>query len=154
VDELSYAESVDIARDPESLYDMVCDVSRMGEWSPVCTGGWWDEGAGPQVGAWFTGRNEMPGRVWETRSRVVAADRGREFAFMVRGTWARWGYTFTPVPGGTRVTETWEFQPDGIAGFGERYGAEAPSEITKRATAAREGIPVTLRALKQAAEAG
>ena len=43
VDELSYAESIDIARDPEALYDMVSDVTRMGEWSPVCTGGSWDE---------------------------------------------------------------------------------------------------------------
>ncbi|HEV2258918.1 MAG TPA: hypothetical protein VGS06_37860 [Streptosporangiaceae bacterium] len=33
----------------------------------------------------------------ETRSVVVAADRGREFAFVVGGSWVRWGYTFTPV---------------------------------------------------------
>ena len=35
---LSYAESVVIARSPEALYDMVSDVTRMGEWSPVCRG--------------------------------------------------------------------------------------------------------------------
>ena len=33
----------------------------MGEWSPICRACWWDEGGGPQVGAWFTGRNETPG---------------------------------------------------------------------------------------------
>ena len=37
------------------------------------------------MGAWFTGRNEVPGRTWETRSKVVAADRGREFAWVVGG---------------------------------------------------------------------
>jgi len=152
VDELSYAESIVIARGPEALYDMVSDVTRMGEWSPVCTGGWWDEGDGPREGAWFTGRNELPDRVWETRSRVVAADRPREFAFMVRGTWARWGYTFTAVDGGTRVTESWEFLPDGIAGFRERYGDDAPHQIEVRIEAARHGIPVTLAALKDSAE--
>ncbi len=153
-DELRYAESIEIARDPESLYDMVADVTRMGEWSPVCTGGWWDDGDGPRAGAWFTGRNEVPGRVWETRSQVAAADRGREFAFLVRGGWVRWGYTFTPVAGGTRVTESWEFRPDGIAGFYERHGPRAPAEIARRIEAARHGIPVTLSALKRAAEAG
>ena len=33
---LSYSESVVVARSPEDLYDMVSDVTRMGEWSPVC----------------------------------------------------------------------------------------------------------------------
>jgi len=154
VNELSYAESIEIARDPQSLYDMVSDVSRMGEWSPVCTGGWWDEGGGPRAGAWFTARNEVPGRVWETRSLVVAADPGREFAFMVRGNWVRWGYTFAQVDGGTRVTESWDFQPDGIAGFHERYGADAPAQIADRRETARTGIPATLAALKKAAESG
>ncbi len=57
------------------------DITRTGEWSPDCTSCWWDDefGAG-QVGAWFTGRNELPNRTWETRSGLVAAERGREFA--------------------------------------------------------------------------
>jgi len=151
--DLRYSESVVVARSPEALYDMVSDVTRMGEWSPVCKACWWDEGDGPRPGAWFTGRNELPERTWETRSRVVAADRGREFAFMVRGSWVRWGYTFTPVEGGTQVTESWEFLPDGIAGFRDRFGADAEAQIASRSEAAHRGIPVTLAALKNVAEA-
>ena len=151
--DLRYSESIIVDRTPEDLYDMVSDVTRMGEWSPVCTACWWDDGAGPEVGAWFTGRNELPERTWETRSKVVAAEAGREFAFAVRGSWARWGYTFTPVDGGTEVTESWEFLPDGIAGFHERYGEDAEAQIAKRAEAARTGIPATLAAIKKAAEA-
>ena len=150
---LRYSESVVVARSPEALYDMVSDVTRMGEWSPVCKACWWDEGGGPWPGAWFTGRNELPERTWETRSQVVAADRGREFAFMVRGSWVRWGYTFTPVEGGTQVTESWEFLPDGIAGFRDRFGADAEAQIASRSEAAHRGIPVTLAALKNVAEA-
>ena len=61
-------------------------MTRTGEWSPVCPACWWDEGAETgQVGVWFTGRNETPERTWETRSQVVAADRGREFAWLVGG---------------------------------------------------------------------
>ena len=150
---LRYSESIIVDRSPEDLYDMVSDVTRMGEWSPVCKACWWDDGDGPRVGAWFTGRNETPERTWETRSKVVAAERGREFAFAVRGSWARWGYTFAPVDGGTEVTESWEFLPDGIAGFQQRYGDDAEAQIAKRAEAARTGIAATLAAIKKTAEA-
>lgn len=154
VDELRFAESVVIARDPEFLYDMVSDVSRMGEWSPICTGGWWDEGASARPGDWFTGRNETPDRVWETRSQVETADRGRAFGFLVGGDRVRWTYTFTPVPGGTQVTESWEFLPGGIARFHERYGDDAEAQMARRIEEARRGIPVTLAAIKKTAEPG
>ena len=149
---LRYSESVVVARSPDELYDMVSDVTRMGEWSPVCKTCWWDDGGGPRPGAWFTGRNETPDRTWETRSQVVAADRGREFAFVVGGSWVRWGYTFAPVDGGTQVTESWEFLPDGIARFHNRFGSDAPAQIASRTEDAHQGIPATLAALKKAAE--
>jgi Polyketide cyclase / dehydrase and lipid transport len=150
---LQYSESIVVARSPEALYDMVSDVTRMGEWSPICTACWWDDGDGPRVGAWFTGRNELPERTWETRSQVVAADRGREFAFEVNSGWVRWGYTFTAVDSGTYVTESWEFLPVGIAGFHDKYGNGAEAQIANRTEAAHRGIPVTLAAIKKAAEA-
>ena len=150
---LQYSESIVVARSPEVLYDMVSDVTRMGEWSPVCQACWWDDGDGPRAGAWFTGRNELPERTWETRSQVVAADRGREFAFEVNSGWVRWGYTFTAVDSGTQVTESWEFLPAGIAGFHDRYGNGAEAQIANRTEAAHQGIPVTLAAIKKAAEA-
>lgn len=149
---LSYSESIVIARSPEDLYDLVSDVTRMGEWSPICAACWWDDGAAPRAGAWFTGRNEVPGRTWETRSQVEVAEPGREFAWAVGGAWVRWGYTFTPVDGGTQVTESWEFLPAGIARFEERYGADAQAQIANRTEAAHAGIPVTLAAIKRTAE--
>jgi Polyketide cyclase / dehydrase and lipid transport len=154
VNELRFADSVVIARDPEFLYDMVSDVTRMGEWSPICTGCWWDDGASPQPGAWFTGRNETPERVWETRSQVETADRGREFGFLVGGDRVRWTYTFTPVDGGTEVTESWEFLPGGLAHMRNRYGDDAAAQIAARTAAAHHGIPATLAAIKKAAEQG
>lgn len=149
---LSFSDSIVIDRSPQDLYSMISDITRMGEWSPVCKACWWDEGSGARAGAWFTGRNETPERTWETRSQVIAAEPGREFAFAVFGDRARWGYTFTPADGRTRVTESWDFLPGGIAAFEERYGADAQAQIAARAQAAREGIPATLAALKRAAE--
>jgi hypothetical protein len=152
MDELKFSDSLFIARPASVLYDMVSDVTRMGEWSPVCTACWWDEGESPRVGAWFTGRNETAERTWETRSEVVVAEPGREFAFVVGGAWARWGYTFESRDGGTVVTESWEFLPAGVARFEERYGDDASKQIADRAVAARSGIPMTLAAIKKAAE--
>jgi hypothetical protein len=150
---LTHADSIFIARPPEVVYDLVADVTRMGSWSPVCKECWWEEGGGPAVGAAFTGRNVLPDRTWETRSEVVAADRGREFAFVVGGSWTRWGYTFAPVGGGTEVTESWAFLPGGVAMFEERFGDGAEAQIEERLALAREGIPATLAAIKRDAEA-
>jgi hypothetical protein len=146
---LEHSESIVVACSPEDLYDLVSDITWMGAWSPVCKDCWWDEGAGAEVGAWFTGRNELPERTWETRSEVVAADRGHEFAFIVNGSWARWGYVFTPVDGGTQLTESWKFLPGGIAMFDERFGDGAEAQITDRFELARKGIPATLAAIKK-----
>lgn len=143
-----------IARQPDDVYALVSDVTRMGEWSPVCRACWWDEGAGPQVGAWFTGRNETPERTWESRSQVVVAEPGREFVWEVNHGWVRWGFTLEPDGDGTRLTESWKFLPPGIEGFRERFGEQADAEILKRSEAAKSGIPATLAAIKKTAEAG
>ena len=150
--ELNYSESITIARSADELYDMIADVTRTGEWSPVCTACWWDEGDGPREGAWFTGRNETPERTWETRSQVVVAQRGVEFAFVVGGSWTRWGYTFTAIEGATVLTESWSFLPAGLERFAERFGDDAPAQIADRTEAAHRGIPLTLAAIKRIAE--
>lgn len=147
-----FSSSVVVGAPPEAVYDLVSDVPRTGEWSPVCRACRWDDGGGPRVGAWFTGRNEVPGRTWETRSLVVAADRGREFAWVVGGDLVSWSFSMEPADGGTRLTESWEFLPAGLALFAERYGESADREIADRTRAAHEGIPATLAAIRRIAE--
>ena len=148
-----HQESVTVQASAQMLYDLVSDITRTGEWSPVCTSCWWDDEANAgQLGAWFTGRNELPDRSWETRSQVVAAERGLEFAWVVGGSFVRWGYTLTPADNGTILSESWQFLPGGIAMFEEKYGDGAYAQITDRTQQALEGIPKTLAAIKQIAE--
>ena len=48
---------------------------------------------------------------WSRRSRVLAADPGREFAFVTKDGGREstvWRYRFEPVEGGTRVAESYE----------------------------------------------
>ena len=150
----SLSESVVVRRSPEEVYALVSDVTRTGEWSPTCTTCWWDEGAGPRPGAWFTGRNETPERVWETRSQVVAARPGEEFAWEVGAGFVRWSYTMEPGEGGTRLTESWVFLPAGLAFFADKYGPDADAQIAERTERARTGLPATLAAIKTVAERG
>ena len=149
----SFQVSVTVQASAQTLYDLVSDIGRTGEWSPICTACWWDdETTAGEVGAWFTGRNVLPERTWESRSQVVVAEPGREFSWLVGSKYVRWGYTFAGVDSGTILTETWEFLPEGIAMFEERYGSEAAAQIADRTEQARSGIPKTLAAIKQIAE--
>jgi len=149
---LTFQSSVLVRATAEEVYALVSDVTRTGEWSPVCAECWWDSGQGPEVGAFFTGRNVTPDRTWETRSEVVVADSGREFAWSVGPGLVRWGYLMEQTDTGTELTETWEFPVAGQEFFHERFGSEASREIAAREQAARVGIPATLASIKRILE--
>ena len=150
---LHHQQTIVVHVPAEELYDLVSDVTRTGEWSPICTACWWEEDSEPgTVGAWFGGRNQTPDRTWETRSQVVAASRGREFAWLVGGRFARWGFTLEHGDDGTYLTESWDFLPAGIEFFHEKYGDEAEAQIADRSQAALSGVPETLAAIKRIAE--
>jgi len=81
VGSLSRSESIFVAVSPETLYDLVSDVTRTGEWSPICTACWWhDEAERPRPGAWFSGRNEADGRTWKTRGPATRSSCGTSSA--------------------------------------------------------------------------
>jgi hypothetical protein len=149
--------SITVARPPAEVYALVADITRMGEWSPVCTKCWWDDDATPAaVGSWFTGRNVLPERTWETHCEVVVAEPGREFAFLVGGNeqaFTRWSYTFATTPDGTELTETWAPQPAILARFAAGSDDGGAAMLDERAELARTGIPATLAAIKASAEA-
>ncbi len=108
--------SVRVEAPPDKVYELVSDVTRMGEWSPETTSADWVGGAtGPEVGAKFKGRNRHGLARWSTTPRVTAADPGREFGFTT--TWlgkdnTRWTYRFEPDGAGTQVTESFELMAD------------------------------------------
>ncbi len=116
--DMQVSDSIDIELDAETIYALVADPTQMSRWSPENTGASTPVAVGPlTLGAVFDGTNRR-GRVrWTTECVVTAAEPGRRFAFDVRkigprtpfvpGRIAAWEYTFEPVAGGTRVTETW-----------------------------------------------
>ncbi|MEJ8278323.1 SRPBCC family protein [Pseudonocardia spirodelae] len=152
--EYTHRESVSVAATPQAVYDVVSDVTRTGEWSPVCARCEWDAGDGPWVGAHFTGFNVKPDREWQTRSEVVVAEPGRAFAWEVNGGLVRWGYELEPEAdgAGTRLTETWEFRPAGRDFIRDKYGDDGEHQIAVRVQDARTGIPAGLARIKQVLE--
>ncbi|GAA1553035.1 SRPBCC family protein [Brevibacterium picturae] len=149
---LTFADSILIEADPATVYATVADVTRTGEWSPICRECWWDEDDGPRVGAWFTGHNVTPDREWQTRSQVIVADEGRAFGWSVGPGRVHWTYSMQEAAGGTLLTESWDFLPEGQEFFTEKYGAHAAEQIAERTSAARAGIPETLSAIKKVIE--
>jgi uncharacterized protein YndB with AHSA1/START domain len=150
------AETVSVTRDvaapPQVVWELVSDVTRMGEWSPETTGARWRGGAdGPAVGARFSGSNRIGWRRWSTPCTVTAADPGRRFAFDVGVgpvAVATWAYDIEPTDAGCRVTETWVDRRAPVVATltGLVVG------VADRAEHNRAGMATTLERLAEAAE--
>jgi hypothetical protein len=159
VSHYQHADSITIDRPPADVYAIVSDVTRIGDLSPVCRSGRWDDPTrAGQEGAWFTGHNAIGEFTWDTYCKVVVADLGREFAFVNHGPdgdveLVRWGYTFESQGDATKATESWQLLP-AYPDFLRAAGAEADVEarIEGMAQLARDGIKDTLANLKQVAE--
>lgn len=147
--------SVAIAAPPGAVWDLVADVTRMGEWSPECTSCRWlgRRPREPRVGATFVGFNRRGWARWATTNVVERSERGRVFAFRVRETGVRWAYLLeSDGEGGTRLTETrdlsaartWLIRATGVFVGG----------MDAHADELREGMRATLDRIKATAEAG
>jgi hypothetical protein len=105
------AASLDIAAPAETVWALVSDLPRMGEWSPENAGGKWVKGAtGPALGAVFQGNNKNGIRRWSTTVTVIACEPGVVFEFAVTSgplAVASWRYEFEETEDGCRVTESW-----------------------------------------------
>jgi hypothetical protein len=141
----------------ETLYELVSDITRMGDWSPETVRCRWLDGAtGPAVGARFKGTNRRAFHRWSTKARVVAAEPGREFAFVVNlmvlpREMTKWRYTFEPAAdSGTDVTASFEMMDDlpWYISFGER----SLMGIKDRKADLEAGMRSTLERIRAAAE--
>ncbi len=143
----------DVAAPASTVWAMISDVTRMGEWSPETVGCEWKKGAtGPAVGARFSGSNRNGSKKWSTTCVVVESVPAERFAFeVVVGPMkvARWGYALEPTDTGCRVTETWTDRRGGLV----KALGKPLSGVADRAVHNRAGMEQTLDRLAAAAEA-
>lgn len=111
--------SIGIAATPDQVYALVSDLPRSGEWSPECLGGEWIGGPPATVGTVFRGKNlrqpEVVGwaplirGVWYTECRIVAAEPGETFQWMMLShaltdQESIWGFDVAEHEGGAVLT--------------------------------------------------
>ena len=144
--------SVWMDAEPAEVWDLVSDVTRIGEFSPETFEARWTRGStGPEVGAYFKGhvkRNGVGPTYW-TLCRVTRCETGKVFEFAV-GTDGmnvnNWGYRLEAENGGTRVTEYF------------RLGANLPTRAywlllgPLRRRTNRTGMRTTLQRMKEVVE--
>jgi Polyketide cyclase / dehydrase and lipid transport len=145
------SSSIDIVAPPDLVYDLIADVTRMGEWSPECYRCEWLDGAtAAAAGARFRGYNRRGLLRWERTAVVSTAERGREFSFTTVNDGAgreetRWRYTMERSSSGTLLTESFQF-----------LWCSVPNRLAEallpRGRQVNQGIEETLRRIKQAAE--
>lgn len=136
----------------EVVYQLVSDLTRMGEYSPECYRCRWLDGAtGPGVGVRFRGSSKFRGFRWSRTGRITRMEPPSLFQFetlpdAIFHDATRWTYRFEPVQGGTRVIESYELiQPGWLATVFDL--------VTRKPDAMVPGMQRTLERIKQAAEA-
>jgi hypothetical protein len=149
--------TVHMAAPADRVWDLVSDVTRIGEFSPeTFEAEWLGDATGPAVGARFRGHVRRNGRgpVYWTVCTVTACDPGVVFGFSVRP------------PNRSAVLNTWRYQlaagADGGTDVTESF--ELPSNLptrlywlifgSVRGRSNANGMRVTLERIKAVVESG
>jgi hypothetical protein len=112
--------TVHMSASPSVVWDLVSDVTRIGEFSPETFEARWTRGSsGPEVGAHFKGhvRRNGIGPVYWTLCRVTECVPEEDFGFVVvmgDKDLNHWRYQLRAVDGGTEVTESFELPAMGL----------------------------------------
>ncbi len=135
------------------MYALITDLPTLASLAEETAAMSWRKGGKAAPGAVFKGANRNGMRRWTTTCTVTDAEPGRAFAFDVSYFGvpvAHWRYDIAAQEGGCRVTEgTWDRRP----GWFVKPGALA-SGVTDRDSANTEHMKLTLKRLKEKAEAG
>lgn len=142
-----------IARPVSEVFAAVADITRMGDWSPECTGARWIEPAtGPALGARFEGDNVATAgpvtlKRWTTTSEVTACQPDAVFEFVAEG-FTTWRYEFEDRDGATQLTESFSHPPY------EGWQKFVYSTLGRRERGMRKGMEHTIGRIKAVLEAG
>ncbi|MGQ0630864.1 MAG: SRPBCC family protein [Sporichthyaceae bacterium] len=146
--------TVQIDAEPRRVWDLVSDVTRIGEFSPETLEGRWIDGAtGPAVGAKFQGHVKRNGRgpMYWTTCTVTAAEPEKLFEFTVgvpgMSAVNTWGYRLVPTAAGTEVTEYFRLTPSLFIRVYWTFAGPLRSKTNQR------GMRETLERIKAVAEA-
>ena len=98
----------------DRVWELVSDVTRVGEWSGECRGCAWEGGADEPVrGARFRGRNRRGGFRWTRLNEVTDVEPPRRLVWRTLARFpypdsVEWGLSLVETSSGTEVTESFQ----------------------------------------------
>ena len=152
---MSHSESIEIDASTETVWSLITDMERYGEWSSENTGGYWrknEEGV-PGTGAVgdeFVGINRRGEDEWKALVEIIEREENQSFAFVTGGTamnLVHWRYDLEANGESTTLTESWA-----LMNLSPLMIEHGENEVQSRADNARESITATLQGMKAAAE--
>ena len=166
---LELSVSLEMACSPEEAWQLVSDVTRIGEFSPECIDARWIDGAaGPAKGARFEGTNRVVSDagdaevIWIRPCTVTTAEPPGRFAYTVGDRYdgspaTEWEVLIEPTEMGCRITQRFHHLPGGLSGLRQQADsdpARAAQIVADRADGLRQGMTQTLAAMKDVLERG
>lgn len=142
--------SVDIAAPPERVWSLVTDLQRMASWSPQVLKTFVRGPVRQGTRAFNINRRGL--LVWPTRSKVVAFEPHREFAFQILDNAAIWAFVLEPTATGTRLVHE-RRTPDGITPISLSLQKSVLGGVDQFTGELKDGMQQTLTRIKVEAEA-
>ncbi len=99
---------------PDAVWQVIADVTRIGQWSGECRSAHLARGAGaPAPGIRFRGWNASGPFRWTRSCVFTVVDPPRRLAWRTVGLWGHvdstdWDITLEPVEAGTRILQTYD----------------------------------------------
>jgi hypothetical protein len=158
---LQIVESVEVHCDVAAAWQLITDVTRIGEFSPECVEARWLDGGGLRVASRFEGTNrrvsDTSEAIWIRPCTVTAVEPMTKFAYAVGDRYdgtpsASWEFNIKPL-GRTRcrIRQSFGHERDGLSGL--RGFADAEPERARQIVADRRidlqrGMRQTLMRMK------
>jgi uncharacterized protein YndB with AHSA1/START domain len=143
--------SIEIAAPPATVWGIVSDLRRMGEWSPQCVR-MAVLGREVGVGTRTLNLNRDGWKRWPTSSRVVVFEPEQTLAFRVPLNRTVWTYELEPSATGTVLTES-RRAPSGVSRLSNIAVGAALGGTEAFEASLSDGIRRTLERIKAEAEA-
>ena len=143
--------SIEIAAPPATVWGIVSDLRRMGEWSPQCVR-MTVLGREVGVGTRTVNLNRHGWKRWPTAARVVVFEPEQTLAFRIPLNRTVWTYELEPSAAGTLLTES-RRAPSGVSRLSNIAVGTALGGTEEFEASLSDGIRRTLERIKAAAEA-
>lgn len=145
--------SIEIDAPPATVWSVVADLRRMGEWSPQCRR-MIVLGRRVRVGTRTINLNAHGWKRWVTTSRVTRFEPERALAFRVDQNRTVWTFELEPASDGvSRVTERRTI-PQGVSGVSNLLTERVLGGTDRFEAGLDEGMERTLQRLRSEVEAG